>query len=489
MAVTVVGGSRSDRCGALCWQDFEIGRGFVGHIDEVRLFKSDVSASLGASGRLARCPAPREALAAYFSFNDGPASTTAHDYVAHGLEGALVGLNATNTSNIYVDADFAPAWSAMHAPSDYGLVDFPASMERSFAGEGLASAVAGIPTTFAFAFWDRCGWDVVSDDAEVEAAMVEEVCENEAHDALTYPFEDEDGVESIATSATVAQCTGSASFGTTYTPPRCGTLRLRVTLDDEMVEGFPLDVPVAPHPAPSAASSELVGLGSGVAGVTTSFTIVARDEFGCRRTSGGDTFEVLLTRVSLGPNPAGVPFAGPDIVATSLPVADHGDGSYTVTLHAPAAGNYTVAVGLVQADGTHAALPGTPAPFVAAPAPWRAVHVEGDGPGPRYRSSTVRSGDHVYVFRGWSGDKEGLVDVWRYPLTATEAWRYRVPVTVSEPPTHAVAVRGPPRTHRPRGHHPARQRRPRRFPHDSPFFPLNVLAALPTGPQHALLHR
>lgn len=421
-------------------QDFEIGRGFVGHIDEVRLFKSDVSEMLAASHRLARCPAPREALAAYFSFNDGPAATTAHDYVTHGLEGALVGLNATNTSNVYVDADFAPAWSAMRAPSDYGVVDYPASIAESFSGDGLSSAIAGIPTTFAFSFWDRCGWDVVSDDVSVEAAMVEEICENEVHDSLTYPFDDEDGVEAVATSSSVAECTASATFATTYTPPSCGTLRLRVSLDGDLVEGFPLDVPVAPHPASSPATSEVVGLGSGVAGVTTSFTIIARDEFGCRRTSGDDSFEVLLTRISLGDNPDGVAFAGPDVVATSLPVADHGDGSYTVTLHPPAPGVYTVAVGLVQADGTHAALTDTKLLFNVAPAPWRSVHVEGEGPGPRYRSSTVRRDNYVYVFRGWSSDKEGLMDVWRYPLAASNAWRYRMSVTVAKPPLHAVAV-------------------------------------------------
>jgi len=421
-------------------QEFIIGRGFVGHLDELRIFKQEVASELSAEGRLARCPAPRQQLAAYFSFNDGSASATVHDYVSHTLEGTMVGYNALNSSNVFIDPEFDPAWSDMRAPSDYGVVDFAASVASHFSGGGLVSAVAGIPTTFAFTFWDRCGFDIVSDAAAVSAAMVEEVCENTAHDALTYPFESEDAVGAIATVATVAQCTASTAFVTTYTAPKCGTIRLRAMLESNIVDGFPIDLEVSPHPAPSAKMSEVTALGAGVAGVSTTFTIVARDEFGCQRTSGGDVFEVLLTRTTLGHNPEGLPFGGPDVVAQNLPAVDNGDGSYSVTVHPPAAGNYTLAVGLLQPDGTRAALRGSPLPFVADSPPWRAVHVEGERPGPRYKSTSVKSGDHVFVFRGWSTDKEGMVDVWRYPLSASEAWRYRVAVTVTNPPPHAVAV-------------------------------------------------
>ena len=418
-------------------QPLVIGKGFQGLVDELRFWKEDISAQLPA---LWKCPAHPPSLAAYFSFNDGPAAVIAHDYF--GIEAVLVGYNVTNNSA--VDADFIPTWSAMHAPSNYGVVDFAASVAKSFTGEGLMSAIAGIPTTFSFRFWDMCGFDYVSDDIAVSATMVDDVIENALHDQLHYPMENTTVVTQVSSSTTTEDCTESSTFQAFYTAPTCGTMRLTVALDGAAVDGFPMDLPISPHPATSAEMSHVTDFNDAVTGIETSFTIVARDMFGCQRTGGGDQFDVQLTRTTLGMNPESIMFAGPDIVHQTLAPEDHGDGTYTVKYTVPAAGNYTIFIGLLDDDGTRSYVTGgdpMPLRFVASHAPWRSVHVEGAQPDPRYRSSTVKNDDYVYVFRGFSENKEGLMDIWRYPLHDPESmWLYRVPVTIGNAPSYAVRV-------------------------------------------------
>lgn len=418
-------------------QPLVIGKGFVGKVDELRLFKEDISSRLTS---LWKCPAEPLSLNAYFSFNDGPNATSAHDYF--GLEAVLWGYNATNGSS--VDSDFHPTWSDMHAPSDYGVVDFAASVAKSFTGEGLKHAVAGIPTTFNFRFWDKCGFDYVSGDARVYASMLTDTYTNDEHDPIEYPLENLTVVAELQSAVTVAECTNTSHFQAFYTAPTCGVMRLAVELDGTVVDGFPMEIDVSPHPAVSAAQSDVVGLNDAVSGLETAFTIVAKDMFGCQRTSGGDIFDVQLTRTTLGPNPDGMAFAGPDIVTLTLAPEDHGDGTYTVRYTVPAAGNYTVFVGLRDADGTRSYLQGEdnqPLRFMATPPPWRSVHVEGDQPDPRYRATTVKNDDYIFVFRGWSEDKEGLMDVWRYPLAKQEsAWMYRVAVEIENPPSYPIRI-------------------------------------------------
>eukprot|EP00959_Pyramimonas_sp_CCMP1952_P185009 3868318-Pyramimonas_sp.AAC.1 len=90
----------------------------------------------------------------------------------------------------------------------------------------------------------------------------------------------------------------------------------------------------------AAANSTLGHLSPGVvAGLETSFAIHAKDRFACARTTGGDMFQVVMSRTS------GTPLAGPDTVAMKFMPHDNGDGTYTVMFTAPAAGDYQIDVG------------------------------------------------------------------------------------------------------------------------------------------------
>uniref|UniRef100_A0A061RIZ3 Btb poz domain containing protein n=1 Tax=Tetraselmis sp. GSL018 TaxID=582737 RepID=A0A061RIZ3_9CHLO len=419
-------------------QPMVIGRGFVGLIDELRVFREDMTSQL--ESQLWKCPAFPELLAAYFSFNDGPGATEAHDYF--GLRGALMGFNASGNRTV-PDPHFFPAWRDIHAKSNYGVVDFEASRSKSFTETGFTEAVAGLDSTFTFKFWDMCGFEYVSENVEVEAMMVEDVYRNDRHDQISYPIENLTVVRQLSTTTKTAACYRSSEFRVDYTPPTCGTLRISIRLDGNMVPGFPTEIPVAPQRVPNATMSSITGVNDAVAGLETSFSIIARDRFGCQRSSGGDEFEVLMTRTTLGQNPEGIVFAGPDVVTLELSPQDQGDGTYTVPYTAPAEGNYTFYVGLVEPDDTRSYLQGEdrqPVRFVAAPPPWREVQVDGSIPDPRYRATAAKSDKYAFVFRGWSTDKEGLMDVWRYPLANQENWVYRTTVTVHNLPSHAVRI-------------------------------------------------
>jgi hypothetical protein len=118
--------------------------------------------------------------------------------------------------------------------------------------------------------------------------------------------------------AKVSDC-GFGNYVVMYSVPISGTYNLRVLLGEQLVSGSPYQLVVAPAATHGACSSIVGGAVQSVlrAGSSISFAVQAMDQFGNKRTQGGDK---LLVQFSKG---------GTSIKST---VKDLGDGRYEVAL-------------------------------------------------------------------------------------------------------------------------------------------------------------
>jgi len=391
-------------------QKVMVGSGFTGRIDNLRVMTFAKSEEQVYSGM--RCPMTNDTVVLYMMFNDG-AGNTAFDYSSYGVHGMLKGARM-------------PTWSD-DVPENWVLaLDAKAS---SADGQGLASAIVGVPAGFTVDLVDKCGFDYVGGEVGASAELVITELFNTMHDETSYPSTTFESMTAPDTKQEDTHCLDTGSFMTTYTAKKCGTAMMAVTADGEHLPGSPFSIAVGPTTETATGTSEASGVGEEVvAGSDTSFTIQAADAFGCKRTSGGDVFDVLLTRVSA----PGV-MNGADVFTRKIETTDNFDGTYTAVFAPPAPGGYILDIGRDAGDGKgRSAIHGSPWYFNATAAPWRSMVLDGVKPAARYEPTTVKYDDEMYIFRGFGEDKSSLTDVWKYGLNTNETWTYRSMVTISD---------------------------------------------------------
>lgn len=397
-------------------QNVLIGPGWTGLIDEVRIVPRAKSQTEVVAGH--NCPMAPEDVLLYYMFNDGaadPMDPEVYDYSIYGREGKLRG-----TAGI-------PQFSDMNAPSGVNTLDLS---KAHLMGEGLHTAVAGVTAGFTLDLYDQCGFEytVVSNNTVSSIAdKVTTTLFTTEHDSVAYPIVTLDPLPEVSISHDMDSCTQTGRFTMAYTPNTCGTASIDIKVEGQSLPGAPFHAIISPSPETSTSHSVATDVGQTVvAGLATTFTIHARDAYGCQRTSGGDVFDVLLTRIS---NPSGL-MKGNDAVTLSIPMHDNGDGTYTVTYTAPAAGDYIIDVGRAE-NGVKSAISGSPFMVTATTAPWRNFIVGGTAPSARYEHSMVVYGDSMYLFRGWGANKEALTDSYVIPLTSDGTWAYRQMVSIT----------------------------------------------------------
>jgi hypothetical protein len=186
----------------------------------------------------------------------------------------------------------------------------PTSAPQSTAnGEGLLAATAGSPATFIITAKDSAG-DI----------------QNSGEDKFTMTL----GDEFTTVNGTVLDNL-DGTYTVTYVPLVSGPQKIRVALDGEPIALSPFTVEVAPGPVSPAhcvASGE--GLIEGSAGITSKFSILAKDAFGNTRALA-ETDDVLTATISGPVSQTAIVTEGVNMTYVA---------EYTVTV----AGAYTVTV-------------------------------------------------------------------------------------------------------------------------------------------------
>eukprot|EP00899_Mesostigma_viride_P025799 jgi/Mesvir1/6403/Mv19498-RA.1 len=435
-------------------QSVVIGRGFQGHIDDVRVILAlPAQVPPGVDPRLPTLCPPTAAdadIAGWWQLNDG-AGDVVHDSSSTGAQGTLVG------------GAFKPAWTDLRSPTGVNTLDPLAS--RLY-GPGVEGPIAGDKTSFTVDLVDICGLPAFAlpaegtptgTDLEVTVTYVDTVTTSDRHDATgsgsSYPLVEPTGLAELT--LVPPGCGLAGAIKAKYTPNKCGDAIATASLHGTPLASSPLPFKIAPAAQPDPATSGMDGVpGSLVAGLPASFTVVARDRFGCQRSAGGDRVVVLLTRATMPPSLKNGGSAGaggpprmrePDTASVNAEVVDNGDGTYRVTFAVPAAGEYNVDVGIQGGDMTRLlAVAGSPFRIPATDAPWRTVLLGRGGadaspalsPPARVSPATVLVGDDLYVVRGWAADKGPLADVWKYELARGFGadggawWGYRARITI-----------------------------------------------------------
>ena len=173
-------------------------------------------------------------------------------------------------------------------------------------GPGLTEGVAGVPATFE-----------INVEAEVgDKAIIPASSQPQFLVHLTGPVEVEGSVK---------EGPGGSLVGT-YTAKVAGRYALSIIAHGKKVGSSPYWVNIAPGAKAKASecSAQGWGLSDGSVASVSSFTLMTRDEFGNRRTTGNDRIAATLH----GPGPA------------QTHVADKHDGSYELQWVAARAGSY-----------------------------------------------------------------------------------------------------------------------------------------------------
>ena len=127
---------------------------------------------------------------------------------------------------------------------------------------------------------------------------------------------------------------GDGTYGASYLPPLPGNYAVAVYCGDKHIgSGQPwlLNVRAMASPSdPRMCRASGSGLTGGVAGVTSTFTIVACSSDGRQCPSGGDVFSVFVS--------------GPGDTRIRGDVLDNGDGTYSATYTPPVPGQYALAI-------------------------------------------------------------------------------------------------------------------------------------------------
>eukprot|EP00238_Polyblepharides_amylifera_P015327 CAMPEP_0196599450 /NCGR_PEP_ID=MMETSP1081-20130531/94863_1 /TAXON_ID=36882 /ORGANISM="Pyramimonas amylifera, Strain CCMP720" /LENGTH=2090 /DNA_ID=CAMNT_0041925221 /DNA_START=417 /DNA_END=6689 /DNA_ORIENTATION=+ len=393
-------------------QKVKIGLGFHGLIDEVRLMPFTKGSAQVVAGH--RCPMSNDTVSMYMMMNDGSGSTV-YDYSSY------------STHGMFCKGSSPPEWKAWNAPYAVNQIDYELS---DIEGEGLEGSRVGITSSFRMDLRDGCGFDyVVIDEMHVNVGLDNTTLFTTSHGQATCPevtLAELGELEVIHEPSIV----GAGPVLVTYMPEKCGNALIDIKVDGKAPEEAPFEVYVIPSESTASQTSILSDLSDAVvAGLETSFTITAHDKFGCKRSTGGDTFQVLMTRTSVGE----VGFMrGPDTVAASIVPTDHMDGTYTVYFTAPAVGNYTIDVGYDSGMGDGIlSIQGSPYMFYVSMAPWRNFLISGSIPEERYNPTTAVFKDDMYLLRGWGSDKSAKTDVWKYPLASKkDTWTYRRLVSI-----------------------------------------------------------
>ncbi|KAK3248533.1 hypothetical protein CYMTET_42004 [Cymbomonas tetramitiformis] len=387
-----------------------IGKGFTGAVDEVRITAETKSQVMIAM--MMKCPVANNTVALYLMLNDG-AGEVAYDYSSYGSHGALKG-------------NPLPDWFEHNAPYAVNEIDFEGS---EMSGSGLTEATVGVTASVTMNLVDMCGlpYSVIS-SVEQTVQFQKFTLYNDAHDNLSYPLINYENTGEQKTYFD-PDIFGLGEILLTYTPEVCGDTYVGIEVDGMSPAASPYPVKVYSLAETHSSTSFISGMAGAVAGLETSFMITAGDRYGCKRTTGGDQFEVLLTRTSAY---GGGSMSGAETVSAKLSPVDNSDGTYTVYYTAPIGGEYVIDVGFDNEDGS-GILPvmHSPHEFITTPAPWRQYLLDGVSPAPRYEPTTVVYDDELYVFNGWGSDKTAVTDVWKYDLSSANTWSYRMPITIT----------------------------------------------------------
>jgi len=395
-------------------QKLKVGLGFSGLIDEVRLavYSKD---SLALAAEIS-CPVANDTVVLYMMFNDG-AGNVAFDYSSYSTPGK------------FAEGSTQPQWDARNAPYAVNQLNFQLS---EISGDGLERARVGVASSFRMDLKDGCGFDyVVTDAVQINIGLDEIKTATSAHGEAVCPELTLGRLGDLEV-FNEPSVVGTGEILVSYVPEKCGDAHVVVVVDGLSPVTSPFAVSVIASEKTASAASALADLvESVVAGLETSLTVTAYDKFTCQRTTGGDLFQVQLTRTSTSDDF----IVGPDLgVSVNIQLIDHADGTYEVLFTAPAAGNYTLDVGYDEGfgDGMQK-LKGSPHVFYATPAPWRSYLIPGKEPEARYNPTTAVYEDELYVIHGLGSDKSPLMDVWKYPLEPTKnTWSYRRLVMVKE---------------------------------------------------------
>jgi hypothetical protein len=400
-------------------QKLRVGKGFRGVLDEVRMTSSAKSAKEVAAGMM--CPMESDKVSMYFMFNDG-AGDRLWDYSHHANHATMCSHKAEFVSS--------------NAPSGVNVLDWA---QTSVDGHGISGRIeVGSEYNFRVDLKDACGFDyAVLDSASVDIGLDNTTLFTAAHGEATCP-----DMQLLPMGAADVRWEpnrwGVGPMLVSYTADQCGGHDGHALINikaDGIQMPDPLEVYVKPTQSTASAHSVLSGVPMGaVPGLDTSFTITAYDKYGCKRTAGGDTFEVVLVHMNNNFTSTADPLmTGADAASIHPTPVDHGDGTYTVYFQVPAGGDYVLDVG--YDDGSDwrglVPLPGSPHYLHALASEWRsAVVTSGQVPEATYEPTTAVYHDAMYVLGGFASDKSASSSVWKFPLKASAAWAYRALVTV-----------------------------------------------------------
>lgn len=400
-------------------QKLRIGKGFRGLLDEVRMLPYAKEASAISAGM--SCPMEGDKVSAYFMFNDG-AGSRLWDFSSY----------ANHASMCSHAAEFV-TWNA---PSGVNKLDFEQTL---IDGEGVKGRInVGTEYSFRVDLKDACGFDyAVLDTATIDVGLDNTTLYTSTHGEASCP-----ALQLLPIGASDVKWEpnrwGVGPLLVSYTANQCGGHDGHALINiqaDGIAIPDPLEVYVKPSQTTASANSMLSSLPKGaVPGLDTSFTITAYDKYGCKRTTGGDTFEVILTRMNNNFTGTVAPLmTGADASSSHPTPMDNGDGTYTVYFSVPGGGDYVLDVG--YDDGSDwrglVPLPGSPHYLSALPSAWHsAISTSAKAPEAMYEPTTTVYKDTMYVLGGFASDKSATSSVWKYPLKGSAAWAYRALVTV-----------------------------------------------------------
>ena len=165
-----------------------------------------------------------------------------------------------------------------------------------------------------------------------------------------YTTSDASNAVTDATGSVVFLNDGTGQIRVDITPTVTGDNKLNVLINGEHISGSPFSINSIAWLGTvrgSASTATGTGLSAGTAGVQGSFVVQARDINGNERTSGGDTFTVVLAMTTLSTRPVALDTMNPGTTLASDVIGSctyDVDGRYNCIYNATVSGTYALSV-------------------------------------------------------------------------------------------------------------------------------------------------